>query len=306
MTFEGDIIMKDIYEVECIEKKNYKKYIFSEEQKDLVVKLYQEIGSSVDVGKLFDVGHKVITKILEEKEIARTALKNRQYKINENYFDKIDTPNKAYILGFLWADGCNFPKRSTISMTLEEKDRQDLDRIRCEIGSERPLEFIDYSNKHDFGYTYKNQYRLLLFSSHMCKVLEAIGMVPNKSLIVDFPILSNELNRHFIRGLFDGDGSVCRTQYRNRQSYQHTLTITSTLMVCEKLVDIIENTLGINCHIYDASNHNGVTKVFNISGKNQIKKFMDWIYDGADLKLQRKYDRYIQYFYNNTDNTLTA
>ena len=39
MTFEGDIIMKDIYEVECIEKKNYKKYIFSEEQKDLVVKV---------------------------------------------------------------------------------------------------------------------------------------------------------------------------------------------------------------------------------------------------------------------------
>ena len=199
--------------------------------------------------------------------------------------------------------------KGTIAMSLEEKDKNILEQIRNEIGSERPLEFLDYSNKHDFGYTYKNQYRLLLFSSHMCKTLESIGMVPNKSLIAEFPMLIDELNRHFIRGLFDGDGSVCRTQYKNRQSYQHTLTITSTLMICEKLVDIIEKALDINCHIYDASNHNGITKVFNISGKNQIKKFMDWIYDDADLKLQRKYDRYIQYFYSdeeNINNTLTA
>lgn len=294
--------MEGIYKVECIEKKNYKKYIFTEEQKDLVVRLYNELGSSVDVGKLFNVGHKVITKILEEKSVKRTAQKNRQYKINEHYFDEIDTPNKAYILGFLWADGCNFSKKSTISMTLEEKDMDDLDRIRCEIGSERPLEFIDYSNKHDFGYTYKNQYRLLLFSSHMCKTLEDIGMVPNKSLVVKFPTLSNELIRHFIRGLFDGDGSVCRSKYKNRQSYQHTLTITSTLMVCEELVNIVENTLGIHCHIYEASNHNDVTKVFNISGKNQIKKFTDWMYDDSDLKLTRKYERYIQYFYSDDEN----
>ena len=294
--------MDDIYKVEYIEKKNYKKYIFTEEQKDLVVQLYNKFGSSVDVGKLFNVGHKVITKILEEKGVKRTAAKKRQYKINENYFDEIDTPNKAYILGFLWADGCNFVKKSTISMTLEEKDKDDLDRIRNEIGSERPLEFIDYSNKHDFGYTYKNQYRLLLFSTHMCKTLENIGMVPNKSLIVKFPTLSSELIRHFIRGLFDGDGSVCRSKYNNRQSYQHTLTITSTLMMCEELVDIVENAININCHIYDASNHNGVTKVFNISGRNQIKKFMDWMYDNSDLKLTRKYERYIQYFYSDEEN----
>lgn len=307
MAFEEDIIMKNIYNIECIERKNYKKYIFTEEQKDLVVALYNDLGSSVDVGKLFNVGHKVITKILEERNVKRTAQKNRQYKINEHYFDVIDTPNKAYILGFLWADGCNFPKKSTISMTLEEQDKDDLERIRSEIGSERPLEFIDYSNKHDFGYTYKNQYRLLLFSAHMCQTLNTIGMVPHKSLIVKLPTLQNELIRHFIRGLFDGDGSVCRTQYKNRQSYQHTLTITSTVMLCESLVDIIKNTLDINCHIYDASNHNGITKVFNISGKHQIKKFMDWMYMDSDLKLERKYKRYIQYFYSDdqcANNTL--
>lgn len=296
--------MEDIYNVECINKK----YIFSDKQKDLVVKLYNECGSAPKVGRAFCVGNHVIERILKERGVERTGAGRRLYQINEHYFDEIDTPNKAYVLGFLYADGSNVKSKRTISMSLEERDKDILERIRNEIGSERPLEFIDYSNKHDFGYTYKNQYRLLLFSAHMCNVLESIGMVPNKSLIADFPILPSELIRHFVRGLFDGDGSVYRCQYKNRNSYQHTLTITSTLLLCEKLVNVVENVLDINCHIYDASNHNGITKVFTISGKNQIKKFMDWIYDDSGLKLQRKYDRYIQYFYSdeNINNTLTA
>ena len=250
--------MEGVYKVECIERKNYKKYIFTKEQKDLVVKLYNELGSSVDVGERFNVGHKVITKILEERGIKRTAAKKRQYKINEHYFDEIDTQNKAYILGFLYADGCNFPKKGTISMSLEERDKGILDRICYEMHNEHPLEFIDYSNKHDFGYTYKNQYRLLMFSSQMCEALESHGMVPNKSLVLSFPNIREDLLPHFIRGYFDGDGSIAQ----GRRDTNFILTITSTNSFCEKLKYIVENNVGINCHIYDASNHNGVTKVF--------------------------------------------
>ena len=286
--------MEGIYKVECIEKQNYKKYIFTEEQKNLVVRLYNELGSSVDVGKLFNVGHKVITKILKEKGIKRVAAKNRQYKINEHYFDEIDTQNKAYILGFLYADGCNFPKKSTVTMSLEERDKEVLERIRNEIGSERPLEFLDYSNKHDFGYTYKNQYRLLLFSSHMCKALESHGMIPNKSLTLSFPDIREDLLSHFIRGYFDGDGSITQ----GKRDTNFILTITSTNNFCEKLKDIIEKNVGINCHIYDASNHNGITKVFTTTGRLQAKALLDWLYKNADIYLERKYSRYIQYFYN--------
>lgn len=302
--------MINIYKVDTIERKNYKKYLFTEEQKKLICDLYEEYGSTVKVGEKFGVGHKVIAKVLKEFGIARTAASKRKYALNEHYFDEIDTPNKAYIFGFLMADGCNNKSKSTISMSLEEKDKEILDKIRMEIGSERPLEFIDYTNKHDFGYTYKNQYRLLMFSIHMCEVLEQYGMIPNKSLIAEFPVLPASLVKHFIRGLFDGDGSVYRSKYKKtRNSYQHTLTITSTFSMCEKLVEIVEREVKINCHIYDASNRNGITKVFTISGKNQIKKFMDWMYQDADLFLQRKYNRYLEYFYeedNNINNSSVA
>lgn len=295
--------MEDIYKVKSIEKKNYKKYFFTEEQKNLVVKLYEEFGSSVDVGKKFNVGHKVIAKILEEKGIKRIAAKKRKYKINENYFDVIDTPNKAYILGFLYADGCNNKSKGTISMSLEERDKYILEDIRNEIDSGRPLEFIDYSNKHDLGYTYKNQYRLLLFSIHMCNILESHGVVPNKSLVLDFPNLRHDLLSHFVRGYFDGDGSV--TQGKKKTNF--ILTITSTNNFCEKLKEIIEKEVGINCHVYNASNNNGITKVFTVSGRFQVKSLLDWLYKDADLFLERKHDRYIQYFYNiDKNNTLVV
>ena len=200
--------MDEIYNVEYIERKNYKKYLFSDDQKELIKKLYQNNNSTVSIGKMFGVSHKTIAKILEELDVERIDVGKRHYILNEYYFDNIDTPNKAYILGLLYADGCNSIQKSTVSMSLEEGDKEILEKIRIEVGSGRELEYIDYSNKHDGGYTYKNQYRLLFFSNHMCKSLENHGMIPNKSLLLEFPEIDKDLIRHFIRGYYDGDGSV--------------------------------------------------------------------------------------------------
>ena len=295
--------MENIYKVDYIERKNYKKYIFSDEQKELIKKLYQDGNSTVSIGKLFNVSHKTIARMLESLGISRTGVGKRQYKLNEHYFDKIDTPNKAYILGFLYADGCNYSKKGTISMSLAEGDKDILERIRLEVDSEKELEFIDYSDKHDFGYNYKNQYRLLFFSAHMCDVLEKHGMTPCKSLSISFPDINEDLIRHFVRGMFDGDGSI----YRHLKN-GYTITITSTNGFCLSLQNIIKTKLNINCSIYDAQNHNGVTKVFTISGRVQTKKFLDWIYYDAEMFLERKYKRYIQYYYSdfNINNSLSA
>ena len=284
--------MNDIFKVNYIERKNYKKYLFSDEQKELIKNLYQNGNSTESIGELFGVSYKTITRVLDKLNVPLIGVGKRQYGLNENYFDYIDTQNKAYILGFLYADGCNCSKKSTISMSLEEGDKEILEKIRIEVGSEKELEFLDYSNKHDFGYTYKNQYRLLLFSAHMCKTLEKHGMTPNKSLTLSFPDISENLLPHFIRGIFDGDGSI----YKHKDN-GYTLTITSTNDFCMSLKNIVEEKLNIHCSIYDAQNHNGITKVFTISGRIQTKKFLDWIYIDAELFLKRKYNRYVQYYF---------
>lgn len=73
---------------------------------------------------------------------------------------------------------------------------------------------------------------------------------------------------------------------------------------CEGLQNFIINELNIPCgNIYDASCHNGITKVLSFSGKNQTKTFLDWLYSDADMYLKRKYNKYIKAFY--LDNSKT-
>lgn len=279
-------------------KPKYNEIVFSEKQEKEIIDMYTNQNmSTVKIGKEFNCGHKVIAKVLERYGIPRTGVGNRKYSLNEHYFDVIDTPNKAYILGFLYADGCNFPKKQTISMSLEEKDKEILEKIRLEIGSDKKLEFIEQSKRKDKDndYHYNDCWRLLMFSSHMCSILSNHGMVPAKSLILEFPKhLDKSLLSHFIRGYYDGDGSLYFHK-ANRGRDQATITITSTENFCIDCLNIIRENTGIGGNIYDASSHNGITKVLTIGGNQQAIKFFDWLYKDAELYMKRKHDLYIQH-----------
>lgn len=266
---------------------------WTDEDKTKICDLYLSGMSTVKIGDMFHCDHKPIARILEEFDIDRTGVGLRKYQLNEHYFDEIDTPNKAYILGFFYADGSNCEKKQTISMSLQESDMEILEMIRNEIGSERPLEFLDYSNKHDGGYNYKNQYRLLMFSRHMSQVLHDKGMPQNKSLILQWPtFLRDDLISHFLRGYIDGDGHL--------RKIGHFVSLVSTEGFCSLAKEHIENKLGIKCNIIDAPCHNGVTRQLIISKKENTKPFLDYIYQDSELYLQRKYQIYYDKYINNT------
>lgn len=119
--------------------------------------------SMAKIGEKYNIPRHRVSKILQEYNVKRNYISIRKYTLDENYFETIDTPNKAYILGLLFADGSNNPSKMTVSISLQEEDVQLLEKIRSELKSTKPLEYLNYSNKHDFGYSYKNQYRLLFF-----------------------------------------------------------------------------------------------------------------------------------------------
>lgn len=272
------------------EKPRYNEIIFSNEEVKKIIELYKSNISTVKIGKEFNVSHKTIAKVLEKNGIPRTGVSRRKYNVNENYFDNIDTVNKAYILGFLYADGYNSLSKSTVSISLQEEDKYILEFMKKEMESEKPLEFIDYAAKTDFGYHYKNQYRLLIFNKHMCDRLNALGMTQNKSLTLNFPSIDKSFYSHFIRGYFDGDGSVCFCSTNSNC----IATITSTEIFCNEIKRILECELGIHVGIYDASNKNNITKVASISGKNQVEKFGQYIYHDAESFLYRKYNKFVE------------
>ena len=287
--------MKRIYD-----GKSNGKIIFSEEEMNDIKESYLNKESSESIGKRYGVSHKLILRRIREMGIeVNFSRMIRKYNVDEHYFDEIDTPNKAYILGFLYADGHNGMSKGTITMSLEEGDVQILEDIRRELKSDKPLEYLDYTNKHDFGYTYKNQYRLNIFNVHMCKALEKLGMVPNKSLVLTFPNLKKDLIPHFIRGYFDGDGSlgvgdIKKVELKPRVS----VSITSTESFCNSIVDIIQEELGVVARIADASCHNGITRALYITKQKDAMKFLNWIYQDAEMYLNRKHEIY-EYYTNN-------
>ena len=179
-----------------------------------------------------------------------------------------------------------------------------LEIINQNIQNEKDVKFLDKSGKHDFGYTYKNQYSLIINNRRIGEVLNTLGVKPRKSLTLEFPNwLNPSLYPHFIRGYFDGDGSIYR-YIRNTNASNTVVTITSTEKFCQAICDIFAKYIGIKGHIYDASCHNGITKVLSLCGHDVCKQFLEWIYKDADLFLQRKYNRYCNYY--NINSSLTA
>ena len=95
---------------------------FNDEQLLDIKESYLNGESTVKIGKRYGTSHQPILKALKRMNVERTPRKfNRKYSLNENYFDKIDTPNKAYILGLLYADGSNTISKSTISILCKKK-----------------------------------------------------------------------------------------------------------------------------------------------------------------------------------------
>ena len=268
--------------------------LLSDTDKSDIKQLYLSGLSCTKIAEKYKIHHKTINKVLEEYGIKRTGKSVRKYTLNENYFDKIDTPNKAYILGLLYADGYNSISKGTICLSLQDIDKAILEKINIEIDSNRPLEFINNDKIASNGYKSRNMYKLNISSIHMCRALETIGMVQNKSLVLTFPDIDKQLYSHFIRGYFDGDGSYCCHYLNNGSNSRNDLvTITSTKAMCESILSILheENIVG-GGGIYDASNHNNITKVLSISGKVQCYNFLSWLYQDAQLYIERKYNNY--------------
>jgi hypothetical protein len=182
-------------------------------------------------------------------------------------------------------------KRS-VNISLQEKDKDILLKIADAIGSTGYL----YTKKK-YSDAHQQQYKLVLYSRHLCESLCYYNVVPNKSLILEFPkTLPIKYYSHLLRGYLDGDGNISNYNDRFKQ-----VRIVSTYNFCNDAKFFIETALKINCSIKNCKNCI-ITKELEISGRNQCEKFLNWIYKDANLYIQRKYDTYRSMFnINNSD-----
>lgn len=238
-------------------------------------------GEAVDkIATRYHVTSSKVSDILKSEGIR--VCKRNKYSLNENYFDIIDAPEKAYILGLLLADG-NKSKQNSIRLQLQDRDRDVLEKITDLIGSNRPLTFIDLHSKN---VNHRDAYLLEFSSKHICETLAKYGIVPQKDFKVVFPTqIHPSLYRHVIRGLFDGDGTIYPKEGRTG--------LTGNGPLIDFVAQYFETVLGVHCSV--RPEHNSPhTKVLRVSGRIQASKVLDYLYDGATIYINRKYDCYKQ------------
>ena len=129
-----------------------------------------------------------------------------KHTLNGNYFNEIDSEEKAYWLGFIQADGCIYKQGASyrFQMNLSGKDKEHLEKFKSCIEASYPVNTKTVRVK---GKDYESSF-IRVDSKEFCENLMLNGIFPRKTLNDSFPELEESLMRHYVRGFFDGDGGV--------------------------------------------------------------------------------------------------
>ncbi len=272
--------IKEIFKKYNISRKD-KPCRFSDDEIKKIKQLYDNGKTSYELAEMYNMSSVNMRRWLH---LWGVQMRDSKYTFDEHYFDMIDNQDKAYIMGLLYSDGYHNVKDNTITITLQETDKHILESINSLLNSDRQLRFVNNSAKNP---NWSDCYQLSFTSPYTSKVLEAYGLVGAKSLILEFPKwLDKKLYQHFIRGVFDGDGSISKSKYK------YNMSIISTESFCSKIQEILSDELGIESRMYISSSLDKPTRTLMIIKKHLNKIFFDWLYKDANLYLKRKYDVY--------------
>lgn len=261
---------------------------FSDDKINLICDLYKDGISAKQLGKKFNIDKRRVQKWVNKLGILRSKNDAGRFtEFNQHIFDEIDTPEKAYWLGFLYADGYNDDTTNTVNLCLKSNDRDHLVKYAKFLGL--PKEKISF-NTSSLGYS---NCGLKAYSKHLCEQLTKLGCMRAKSFKITYPKwLDNSLHNHFIRGMFDGDG--CLTFKKQQKEWRWDLV--STQNCCESIKQIFLQYSGVYVNYSCISQTNNDTYCLSTSGNEKIKKIMDWLYSGdstSDIWLDRKYEKYL-------------
>ena len=224
----------------------------------------------------------------------RTGLRKKKtgevysfYDYDERYFQDINTPEKAYFLGLIASDGNINNRLTAVRIALKEHDSDVLEAFRRELGDGAPpLKRKIPSIKGVYG---EPQTILVLSRIAMVRDLVNRGIIPDKSL--DFCVTGdlgpgNAFARDFLRGVWDGDGSVTERRFK---------VTTGSPAFAGQLQMLIHDVSGRELPVKKERN-NGGNELYNISGYIRDAVVIQSIYRGSTLGIERKRQSYLRYW----------
>lgn len=273
------------------------KRTYTKEETDLMIKMYKDGETYKKIADIIHTKQSKVSSYLKSMGYGKrpkNTLKyhdflsaSRKNKVDENFFDTINTELKAYWLGFLYADGYvhkkydknGKEKGGSIELTLKSDDKYHIQNFLDDINSSATIadKTITLEDKK------YNANRTCVSSIKMVNDLIKHGCFEKKSLILQPPTtVPEELINHFIRGYFDGDGCVCFYP----ENYNYTYSILGTKDFLEFIVDKANLT---SYKIISFENK----KCFELRtySKKCAEIFHNYLYENKSIYLERKYQK---------------
>lgn len=221
----------------------------------------------------------------------------RANNINYDYFNSIDTEYKAYILGFIYADGClrvTSPNRENqVVVSIQEEDGYILEKLLKDTNNNttnirNPPSYIKKGWKKQLGAS--------ISSDKIFDKLVELGCYPNKTVIgMKFPSIDSSLIHHFIRGFFDGDGciNIKKDIYNGVKvktiNYSKRVAFTST---DSSFLDILCSHLPITKLYKKEKLRTQIVHTYWIERQGDIENLKNYLYKDATYYLKRKKEKF--------------
>lgn len=263
-------------------------YKVSKEIQEKVMEAYKNNVSMRQIEQDFEVTRGTVSKFLEEKGIKTTKGNHyRKYNHNEDFFETIDTEEKAYWLGFMYADGWiqnneNRHGQDHFGISLSTTDRDHLQKFLNSLNATNPIR--DYKD---------GMSKVELTSQKTVNDLIKHGCFKQKTFILEPPktVPENFLS-HFIRGFFDGDGSIIKSGGKFYEQY-HRYRFSVSFSCMENIGRWLKDYFGFGSVIKD--NRKVASYSYTIGGNEVLEEFYHKLYDNANIYMDRKYERFQEF-----------
>ncbi len=255
----------------------------------IINKYIKEKKSASNVAKELNIKMHYVYYTLRKNNINRRSLSNSHivHSFDRNFFSKIDTEEKAYFLGFLYADGN--VHRNAMQICLQPRDEVILIKLKDCLKATHKI-------TNDRGYK-----RFTITSEDFVNQLENLGCHRQKTFSIRFPnnnIVPNHLIRHFIRGYFDGDGCITYSIYKKENNrIRWALQIISNYDFLLKFQEIFAKKCDLNIYplVHEKRSNRPIyyMRYCGSTNKNLLKIF-DYLYSDSAIYLKRKYNKFIE------------
>ena len=308
-------IRKKQTEVERKEEEKKKVFEKYDSKKKEILKMYVDNKKSVSfISNLLKLDRGMLVEKIKIWGIKINYSSNNAKTYDESFFEKIDTEEKAYWLGFIYADGCIVKNHSkdkqgkqlrkySLNIELAEKDKEHLIKFAKTICLNFEESML-YSRERKIYYDHLDEertYEMCAFQVTSKKIVEdliKLGCIPNKSLTLEFPKeeqVPKYLWMSFIRGYFDGDGWINNDGKNNLK-----LGMIGTENFLNKIESFFVETF--DWYTVTKRGKAGRARVLIKGITTKRKEFMETFYKNAETFLERKYNIFLNSMPSETEN----